>query len=243
MSQKQRSVGLALLFSIVVVSPALAVPVFGPQYALEVFPREDSRQTDPVTGASLLFLTKAQSKDCNLYFHQRSWLADSSMILWVSTREKGGVMGYIVETGELVRILAQDGSSLESPTAAGDRNSVLALSKERVLEVELHISISEFAGARHATITARQREIARIHGSDGTLNESCDGRYLVTGQRGFQGGFQFAQARRRHGLCCHHSRHLAGRSRRAPGRSRGEIGLHNGKVAPRLASIPPRLRS
>ena len=51
--------------------------------------------TDPQTGAELLFLTTAPENDANLYFHEYSWLADESVILFTSARTNGGLMGYV----------------------------------------------------------------------------------------------------------------------------------------------------
>ena len=47
-------------------------------YPLEVLPPECQRMTDPKTGAELLFLTTAPENDANLYFHEYSWLAEST---------------------------------------------------------------------------------------------------------------------------------------------------------------------
>src|SRR6266550_3878147 len=69
-------------------------------YPLEVFPTEHKRITDPKTGAELLFLTTAPENDSNLYFHEYSWLADESVILFTSSRTNGGLMGYVTATGE-----------------------------------------------------------------------------------------------------------------------------------------------
>src|SRR3954467_8652405 len=72
-------------------------------YFLEILPPEDRRMIDPKTGAELLFLSTSREKDSNLYFHERSWLADESVILFTSSRPKGGLMGYLTATGELIR--------------------------------------------------------------------------------------------------------------------------------------------
>src|SRR5690349_17936630 len=64
------------------------------KYPLEVLPPEHKRMADPKTGAELLFLTTAPEDDSNLYFHERSWLEDESVILFNSSRVKGGLMGY-----------------------------------------------------------------------------------------------------------------------------------------------------
>src|SRR5688572_9276109 len=70
-------------------------------YPLEVFPPEHKRMADPRTSAELLFLTTAPENDSNLYFHEYSWLGDESVILFTSSRAKGGLMGYLTATGEL----------------------------------------------------------------------------------------------------------------------------------------------
>lgn len=176
----------ALLTTIATLS-AMADPVLSREYSLPVFPREDSFQKDSETGAELLFLTKGEYKDTNLYFHQRSWLADGSIILFFSSRDKGGLMGYIVETGELVQITAADGQKLHAPTAAVNRNSVFAMAGDRVLEIDLSLSIRAKKDAKHAKVTAHERCLCTIRGIDVYLNESCDGRYLAAGGAAIEG--------------------------------------------------------
>src|SRR5881409_2323554 len=78
-------------------------------YPLEVFPPEHRRIRDPKTGAELLFLTTSRDADSNLYLHERSWLADETVILFTSTRTNGGLMGYIASTGELIRFNSPHG--------------------------------------------------------------------------------------------------------------------------------------
>ncbi len=181
-----RLVCVAGLLVIAAVS-AVAEAGLSKGYSLPVFPREDSVQKDGETGTELLFLTNAKYKDTNLYFHQRSWLADSSLILFFSSREQGGLMGYVVETGELTQITAADGTKLHNPTAALNRNSVFAMSGDRVLEIQLTISVKERKGVKHAKVTARERALCTVKGVDVYLNESCDGRYLAAGGGNLEG--------------------------------------------------------
>src|SRR5437867_10089097 len=95
-------------------------------YLLEVCPPEHKRMTDPKTGAELLFLTTAPENDANLYFHEYSWLADESLILFTSSRTNGGLMGYATATGELIRFNTPRGP-LGAATAAARGNAVLAI--------------------------------------------------------------------------------------------------------------------
>ena len=167
---------------------AAGAPVISKEYRLPVFPREDTELVDAETGVALRFLTRAEHKDTNLYFHQRSWMADSSMIFFFSSRPKGGVMGYIVETGELVQITAADGAKLRHPTAALLRNSLFAMAGDRVLEIELRIEVKTRRTGNRAEVTARERHICTVRGIDVYLNESCDGRYLASGGKSLEGG-------------------------------------------------------
>lgn len=170
-----------VLFAIILMAcgQGFAEPMVSKPYALEVFPREDKVVTDPETGTKLLFLTNAVAKDTNLYFHQRSWLADSSLILFNSAREKGGLMGYLTATGELVRLVASDGAGLMDPTAAVNRNSVFAMCGQRCVEIALTIQVSEDPTKEPSKVTAVERTLCEVAGVDTYLNESCDGRYLV----------------------------------------------------------------
>jgi len=161
---------------------AAARPSLSPEYTLPVSPREDSRQQDPETGADLLFLTKATSRDTHFYFHQRAWLADGSLIFFYSARARGGLMAYVVRTGELVQITAADGAKVGWATAAVNRNSVWCLTGERVLEIQLTVTIAQGGEQPHARVTARERFLCAVPGMNGFLHESCDGRRLAVGQ-------------------------------------------------------------
>lgn len=170
-----------LLLCVLGAAAAQAEPVTGKPYRLELLPREDSTRTDPETGAALLFLTNGKEKDGNLYFHQRSWLADGSVILFSSQREKGGLMGYVAATGELARITASDGAPVNRPTAAVNRNSVFAMSGDRCLEIALSVEVKTRRGVPRAVVTAVERQLCVLPGVDVYLNESCDARYLAAG--------------------------------------------------------------
>src|SRR2546421_1075051 len=87
-------------------------------YPLEVLPPEFRQMTDPQSGAELLFLTTDPADDQNLYYEQRSWLADSSLVLFNSNRKNGGLMGFLTRTRELVRLATPKGG-LGGATAAG----------------------------------------------------------------------------------------------------------------------------
>jgi hypothetical protein len=162
---------------------ALAAPLLAQaRFDLRVFPAEHRKMTDPATGAELTFLTTNPAHDQSLYYEQRSWLSDSSLILFHSSRPEGGLMGYLTATGELVRLMTPTGA-LGGPTAARDRPSVFALRGREVVELAL-----EIRAGHPSRVSARERVIARIPdewgGANTALTESCDGALLAVGVGG-----------------------------------------------------------
>jgi oligogalacturonide lyase len=155
-------------------------------YPLEVFPPESKRMTDPRTGAELLFLTSSPEKDANLYFHEYSWLADESVILFTSSRAKGGLMGYLTATSELIRLNTPQGA-LSGATAAAWGNAVLAVRGRSIVELKLAIVPSTAPAARPSRVIATERVLCTLpDGAPSTsLNPSCDGRYVALGVSGF----------------------------------------------------------
>lgn len=153
-------------------------------FELDVLPREDRVETDAVTGAQLLFLTRDGAADTNLYFHERSWSSDGSFIIFNSARDNGGLMGYIVGTGELFRIRSADGP-VGGATCALNRPSVFALRGDAVLEFAIAISPSTDPGAP-SQVVCTERLIATLPPSTGGtgLNENADGSKLAVGRTG-----------------------------------------------------------
>ncbi|MEJ5253267.1 MAG: hypothetical protein WHX60_15435 [Armatimonadota bacterium] len=158
-------------------------------YPLEVSEPEHQRIKDPVTGADLLFITTHPARDLNLYFHERSFLADELMVLFTSERERGGLMGYLFATGELVRIHTPEGR-VGGATAAKSRNSVFVLRGRQVLELALRIQTSQNPFKAPSQVFATERVICTLPEalSPATaLNENANGSLLSLGVN-FAGG-------------------------------------------------------
>jgi len=151
-------------------------------YPLKVLPPEHAHVVDPVTGARLTFITTSPAKDTNLYFHERSWLADGSMVVFISQREDGGLMGYLTATGELVRIATPTGG-VGQATASLNRRSVFATRGKDVLELTFHIELSSDPKVSPSKVTAAERHICTppFPSLNSSLNESCDGQWLSLG--------------------------------------------------------------
>ena len=137
--------------------------------------------TDPGTGAELLFLTTAPENDSNLYFHDYSWLADESVILFNSARAQGGLMGYLTATGELIRFSTPQGP-LGGATAAARGNAVLAVRGRSIVEIKLAIVPSRTLAVHPSRVTATERVLCALpDGAPSTaLNPSCDGKYAAS---------------------------------------------------------------
>lgn len=151
-------------------------------YPLQVFPAEHRHETDSATGAELVFLTTDPARDVNLYFHERSWLSDESMVLFMSERENGGHMGYLTATGELVRLHTPSGG-ISGATAAHRFPGLFACRGQEVLELRLMITVSNEPGTTPSTVAATERVIGKL--PDGaiqtSLNENADGTLLSFG--------------------------------------------------------------
>ncbi len=159
---------------------ALAQP-----YSLQALPAEHARDTDPRTGVELLFLTTDPADDVNLYFHERSWLADGSLILFNSSRESGGLMGYLTATGELVRFHSEAGG-FSGATAAAEGARVWAMRGREVLELNVNVD----ASVSPSRVTIRERLVCVLPDAKGytALSESADGKRLALGLTGLGDG-------------------------------------------------------
>jgi oligogalacturonide lyase len=155
--------------------------VAAPGFDLEVLPPEHQTMTDPETGAELTFLTTHPARDVNLYFHERSWLSDGSLILFTSNRERGGTMGYLTATGELVRLSAPAGG-LGNVTAALKQPAVYGVRGREVVEWKLLIRTSTDARRTRSQVSAAERVLGTLPETPTTaLNENADGARLAVG--------------------------------------------------------------
>jgi hypothetical protein len=150
-------------------------------YDLTVLPPEHRIEQDKEIGAVLLFLTSHPSKDINLYYHQRSWLSNSSAILFYSEREPGGLYAYWIKTGELLSLKGPDGDAFTGVTASVHRNSVYAVWNNKAVEIEIKVQPASKESQNRSKAQARFRIICELKPNNRryNLNESCDGKYLA----------------------------------------------------------------
>ncbi len=89
-----------------------------------VLPPEQQVETDPASGAKVTFVTTHPGTDSNFYFHERCFLANNRVMLFNSERfGRSEVMAYLLDTGELVRLMRPEDPGIGSRVASikGDR--------------------------------------------------------------------------------------------------------------------------
>lgn len=170
----------ALMFSLAVAA-ALGGHAASTEYDLPVLPPESRVMADPSTGTELLFLTTDAATDQALYYEQRSWLADGSMILFMSSRKEGGLMGYLTKSGHLVRIVTPSGG-LGGATAARKGARLYACRGRDV--VELSLRVRGVQGSATPIVSARERLLATLPDDARpvtALTENADGSLVALG--------------------------------------------------------------
>ena len=145
-------------------------------WSCEILPSEARHLTDPVSGAKVVFVTTNPARDVNLYFHQRSWLSDGSLLLFFSDRTgKSELFGYLEATGELVRLTPPDSPSPAAVTAARQGNRIYLTRGKQILAWDVTVHLKPSSEVRVA-----ERVLATLDRTPSELTESCDGRFLAT---------------------------------------------------------------
>ncbi len=107
----------------------------GRSWECRVLPAEREITSDEVTGVEVIFVTTHTAADNNFYFHERSWLPDGSMLVFVSERT-GRVepFGYVESTGELVQLGLSDDPPGTGFTASRYTNSLYLIREGAVYD-------------------------------------------------------------------------------------------------------------
>ena len=114
--------------------------VLSESWDCQILPSEQKVEIDPVSGAKIVFATTNPANDNNLYFHDRCFLFENKMMIFVSDRTgRQEIWGYIAETGELVRLNHPDAVAAGSPVASrfGDRIFVVKEHSIREWKIQL----------------------------------------------------------------------------------------------------------
>lgn len=169
---------------LIIVSVVVFNPVWLPaeeEWNCAVYPAEHAQTIDPKTGARLTFITTKESTDENLYFHQRSWSADGSLLFFTSDRE-GQIepMAYIEETGEIIRLCRGGEKGLGGFTAGKTGRRLYLYNTVGIVEWNIKLTIDPNATPK-ASASILERPITEFRDKlepTGTLNETADAQKL-----------------------------------------------------------------
>ncbi len=165
------AVGVALLFL-----GQVSVAQEARSWECQILPSEALVTKDSVSGAEVVFVTTDPAADVNLYFHQRSWLSDGSMLLFMSNRfGRQELFGYIEATRELVRLTRPKDEPPRFPTASIKGNGIYLVKGGAVYLWQVDLRLKPRTAVR-----VTERKVADLGRSTTELTESCDSRYLAT---------------------------------------------------------------
>jgi hypothetical protein len=111
--------GILVLTAILHTHPASAS-----SWDCTILPSERKAEVDPQTGVEVVFATTHPATDSNFYFHERCFLASNRLMLFNSDRfGRSEILGYLLDTGELVRLIQPQDPAVGSRVASvkGDR--------------------------------------------------------------------------------------------------------------------------
>ncbi len=151
-----------------------------------VFPSEQTAIQDEISGAKLVFVTRSTANDSQVYFHQRSWLPDESLLFFWSDRNGyNELYGCLEKSGELIRFQNEAEHSISQFTAGRFENALYGIRGKQVLEWRFLIDSPPDSKEQPSRVEVEERCIAMLppDGSDSVLgiNESSDGKGIVVG--------------------------------------------------------------
>ncbi len=162
-----------------------AIPATAESWECQVLPSEREIEIDPDSGARLTFLTTSEADDGNLYFHQRSFLPDGSVIVIQSNRfGRSEPFGYIESTGELFRMQKPDQNPIGHATAARFENCVYVTRDQAVYEWKFDIQKSN--PDKPSKVVLHERKIADLPKEmtlSSGISDNSDGTAIVVGYR------------------------------------------------------------
>lgn len=157
-----------------------AFSAFGRTWQCEIFPAEQRVEIDPASNAKVIFVTTDSANDYNLYFHDRCWLLQDSLMLFYSDRTgRSELFGYIAATGELVRLNAKEDPPAGRAVASrkGDRIYVARGNSIYQWHIKLDLAPETSVGITEKKICDFPLGVDKILG----LNENADGTLVSFG--------------------------------------------------------------
>ena len=147
---------------------------------LPVYWGNRKEEADPQSGARVFYVTTNPAVDTNFYFHERCFLHDDRLMLFNSQRPgHGGLMGYLTETGELVRLTPASGKGVGSPVASRKGDRLYGFRGDSIYEWVVDLRTTP-----HTAVSVTERKLVDLpegmHPQTG-LNENSDATMLAFG--------------------------------------------------------------
>ncbi len=164
----------------VVLQLFVATSAWAETWDCEILPKEQKEEIDPQSGARVIFVTTNPAADTNFYIYERCFLHDDRLMLFNSQRfGRADLMGYLTETGELVRLTpaADKGVGLRMASIKGDRLYVFRGSSIYEWMIDLRTD-------PHTAVSVTERKLMDLpEGAEpqSSLDENCDGTMLAFG--------------------------------------------------------------
>jgi hypothetical protein len=152
-----------------------------------VLPSESKTIIDRISKAKIVYTTTSPANDRNLYFHDRCWTSDGQLMLFYSDRfNRQEIMGYLKNSGELVRLNQSEDNPAVSAVASFKNNIIYVVRNNQILQWKININsdIKTSVNIDEEKICELPQEINLISG----LNENSNGTLLSYGYQVGDGG-------------------------------------------------------
>ena len=167
-----------ILWAAIIGLALAAQAAYAATWECQILPPEQKIETDAQSGMKVTFATTNAATDTNFYFHERCFLWNNRLMLFNSDRFGGSeVMGYLLDTGELIRLMQAGAPGVSGRVASIKGDRVYVVKENALWEWKLEISLQPKTSAR---VTER-RIVALPDGAKqrSSLDENCDGSLLA----------------------------------------------------------------
>lgn len=145
--------------------------LFPQTWTCEKLPSERITEVDPETGIEVLFATTNPANDYNLYFHDRCWLLDNSLMLFTSDRSgRAEIYGYYAPDGSIFRLDRADETPAVSPVASRLGDRLYVIREEAIYEWKVSLKPSDQLDISERLLCRFPENSERLAG----LNENSD---------------------------------------------------------------------
>ncbi len=145
----------------------------------DVLPSEQKIEVDPQSGAKVIFVTTHPASDTNLYFHKRCFLCDNQLMLFYSNRfGRSEVLGYLMDTGELIRLNRPQDPAAGCPVASIKGDRLYVFKQGSIYSWKVDVTLRPQTAVR--VTETKVMEIPKGAQQRSMLTENCDGTLIAS---------------------------------------------------------------